>query len=89
MQRLKVDGYRGGMTTFGYPQCEHGDVANLSGTSTPLIIGESSLQDHDGAYFIDEVHKTFGMGGYRRIVTLGPKARGYTDFHGNQILPSS
>ena len=89
MQRLKVDGYRGTMTTFGYPRAEHGDVAQLSGTSAPLIIGEDSISDHNGAYFIDEVHKTFSTKGYRRVLTLGPKANGLTDFNGDLILTAA
>ncbi|MDF7809908.1 hypothetical protein [Hymenobacter sp. YC55] len=63
--RLRFDGYRGGFTTFGNPPAEHGDVAVLSDPDYP---------ERAGAYSIDEVVKTFGVGGSRRQIKLGPKA---------------
>jgi hypothetical protein len=63
--RLRFDGYRGGFTSFGLPAAEHGDVAVLTDPDYP---------ERAGSYFIDEVEKTFGVGGSRRIIKIGPKA---------------
>ena len=63
--RLRFDGYRGGFTSFGNPPAEHGDIAVLSDPDYP---------ERSGRYFIDEVVKTFGVGGSRRQIKLGPKA---------------
>ncbi len=57
-------GYRGGLTGFGVPVAEHGDVASLSDPDYP---------ERAGAYYIDAVSKTFGQGGSRRKLKLGPK----------------
>jgi hypothetical protein len=64
-KRLRFDGYRGGFTSFGNPPAEHGDIAVLSDPDYP---------ERAGRYFIDEVVKTFGVGGSRRQIKLGPKA---------------
>jgi hypothetical protein len=63
--RLRFDGYRGGFTSFGLPAAEHGAIAVLTDPVYP---------ERAGAYFIDEVVKTFGVGGSRRTIKLGPKA---------------
>lgn len=65
-KRLRFDGYKGGLTSFGLPAAEHGDIAVLSDPDYP---------EREGSYFIDEVVKTFGVGGSRRVIKLGPKAR--------------
>lgn len=65
-KRLRFDGYRGGLTSFGLPAAEHGDIAVLTDPDYP---------ERSGSYFIDEVVKTFGVGGSRREIKLGPKAR--------------
>ena len=64
--RLKFDGYRGGLTSFGVPAAEHGDIA---------VISDPDYPERAGSYFIDSVSKTFGVGGSRREIKLGPKAR--------------
>jgi hypothetical protein len=63
--RLRFDGYRGGLTSFGIPTAEHGDVA---------IITDPDYPERAGAYYIDSVTKTFGVNGSRRKLKLGPKA---------------
>lgn len=64
-ERLQFDGYRGGLTSFGVPAAEHGDVAALH---------DSDYPERSGRYYIDSVKKTFGVGGSRREIKLGPKA---------------
>ena len=63
--RLQFDGYRGGLTSFGVPTAEHGDIAVLS---------DSDYPERAGRYYIDSVTKTFGVNGSRRKLKLGPKA---------------
>ena len=63
--RLRFDGYRGSLSAFGVPACEHGDIAVLSDPDYP---------ERAGAYYIDSVTKTFGVSGSRRALKLGPKA---------------
>ena len=63
--RLRFDGYRGGLTSFGLPAAEHGDIATVTDPDYP---------EREGAYFIDSVTKTFGVNGSRRKLKLGPKA---------------
>jgi hypothetical protein len=62
--RLRFDGYRGGLTSFGLPAAEHGDIANIADPDYP---------ERAGAYFIDSVTKSFGVSGSRRKLKLGPK----------------
>ncbi len=60
------DGYRGdGLLTFGRPVANHGDIAELHDPEYP---------ERAGSYYIDGVTKTFGVGGSRRKIKLGPKA---------------
>jgi hypothetical protein len=63
--RLRYDGFRGGFTGFGLPACEHGDVA---------VISDPDYPERRGEYYIDSVTKTFGVGGSRRQVKIGPLA---------------
>ena len=63
--RLRFDGYRGGLTSFGVPAAEHGDIAAIQDPDYP---------ERAGAYYIDAVTKTFGVNGSRRRLKLGPKA---------------
>ncbi|HSW64984.1 MAG TPA: hypothetical protein VLH56_16980 [Dissulfurispiraceae bacterium] len=65
MERLKHDGYRGSMTCFGAPFVQHGDIIEL-------INNEKS--DTSGRYWVDAVSYSFGVGGYRQKIKLGPKA---------------
>jgi hypothetical protein len=64
-QQHHYTGYRGGLTGFGLPAAEHGDVATITDPDYP---------ERAGAYFIDAVTKTFGVSGSRRKLKLGPKA---------------
>ncbi|MBO2009166.1 hypothetical protein [Hymenobacter negativus] len=63
--RLRFDGYRGGLTSFGLPAAEHGDIARIT---------DPDYKERTGDYFIDAVSKTFGVNGSRRKLKLGPKA---------------
>lgn len=65
LARLRFDGYRGGLTTFGVPFVEHGDIVEVLDPDYP---------ERDGAFSVDKVEKIFGLGGSRRVVKLGPKA---------------
>ncbi|GAA4349788.1 hypothetical protein GCM10023185_06800 [Hymenobacter saemangeumensis] len=65
LARLRFDGYRGTVTTFGIPLVEHGDV---------VTIIDGSYPERDGDFAVDKVSKSFGTGGSRRTITLGPKA---------------
>ena len=62
--RLRFDGYRGGLTSFGLPAAEHGDIAAIRDPDYP---------EREGPYYIDSVTKTFGVNGSRRQLKLGPK----------------
>jgi hypothetical protein len=64
-KRLRFDGYRGSLTGFGLPATEHGDIVHLTDPDYP---------EREGEYYIDKVVKTFGVGGSRRITSIGPKA---------------
>ena len=57
-------GYRGGLTGFGVPLVEHGDIARVEDPDYP---------ERAGAYYIDSVTKAFGINGSRRRAKLGPK----------------
>jgi hypothetical protein len=65
LKRLRFDGYRGTLTTFGIPLVEHGDV---------VTIQDSNYPEREGDFAVDKVSKSFGTGGSRRVITLGPKA---------------
>lgn len=65
MNKLKVDGYRGGIVSFGQPFAKHGDVANILDKLYP---------ERAGKYFIDEANLVFGVGGFRREIQIGVKA---------------
>ncbi|TNE29206.1 MAG: hypothetical protein EP346_07010 [Bacteroidetes bacterium] len=65
LDKLKYDGYRGSFTAFGVPVVRHGDIVNLT---------HPEEADKAGSYFVDKVETTFGMDGYRQIITLGAQA---------------
>ncbi|GGF22220.1 hypothetical protein [Hymenobacter cavernae] len=65
LARLRFDGYRGTLTTFGVPLVEHGDV---------VVIQDPDYPEREGSFSVDKVIKSFGTGGSRRNITLGPKA---------------
>jgi|ERR1035437_8722777 hypothetical protein len=56
-------GYEGSFTTFGHKMIRPGDSINLTSTKYP---------ERNGAYLVNTVFRTFGNGGYRQEVTLGP-----------------
>lgn len=60
---MKFDGFRGAITTFGLPYAEPGMIAQ--------IIDNRFDGARSGKYFIDAVTTTFGVGGFRREVTIG------------------
>jgi hypothetical protein len=64
-QRLRYSGYRGSLLSFGVPAAEHGDIA---------VISDPDYPERAGEYFIDGVSKTFGVGGSRRKLLIGPLA---------------
>ena len=64
LQRFKYTGFNGTFTTFGEPYIRHGDAIKLVNKKLP---------ERDGFYLVDEVTTTFGFGGFRQNVKLGPK----------------
>ena len=66
LDRLKFDGYEGGVTTFAIPFAKHG--------FTTVLVDKLNEQK-SGSYYIDEVTTTLNdMGAYHRVIKLGPKA---------------
>jgi hypothetical protein len=63
--KLKVDGYKGNIVTFGRPYCQHGYVA---------VFTDNEYPEHAGKYFIDSVETRFGVDGFRRIIKIGGQA---------------
>lgn len=64
IDRLRYDGYRGGVTTFGQPFVRHGDVVNLF---------DSFFPDRSGRYLVKQSNPSYGMGGYRQQIELDSK----------------
>lgn len=64
LPKLKYEGYRGGLTTFGSPAIKHGDTIELADLKFP---------ERSGEYLVDEVVTTQGMNGYRQKIKLGAK----------------
>lgn len=65
IDRLKYDGFRGSITTFGEPHVAHGDIVRLS---------HPRNADKAGKYWVDQVSYNFGVNGYRQKIQLGPRA---------------
>lgn len=65
LDKLKYDGYKGKIRSFGFPFCLHGDIAEIS---------DELYTERTGAYFIDEVEVECGLSGFKRTLTLGGKA---------------
>lgn len=66
LARLKYDGYRGTLTSFGLPYVQHGYTANIVNLQN---------SDRNGDYYVDRVVTEFyNQGAIRRIVTIGRKA---------------
>lgn len=64
--RLKYDGYRGALTTFGTVKAVHGDV---------LVLQDNEFPERNGAYYVDRVGTAFSTGGgLRKTFTLGMRA---------------
>jgi hypothetical protein len=64
LPKLKYEGYRGGLTTFGSPTIKHGDTIELTDLKFPERAGE---------YLVDEVVTTQGLNGFRQQIALGAK----------------
>ncbi|MDB9476797.1 MULTISPECIES: hypothetical protein [Nostocales] len=64
-EKLYYSGYRGSFTAFGIPTVKMGDIVDLQ---------DSLYPENGGRYWVDEVVVTAGMDGFRRQITLGPKA---------------
>ena len=62
IKEYKFDGLEGSIATFGEPFVRHG---MLAGIHDPIQPG------YDGSYIINSVATTFGLGGFRREVSLG------------------
>lgn len=65
LKKYKVDGFDGGVTTFGIPVVRHGDKVALRSNLYP---------DRNGTYYVEEIRVVFGESGYRRQLKLGEKA---------------
>jgi hypothetical protein len=63
-EKLKVNGYKGKITSFLVPYATRGMGAEIKDKNFP---------DRKGLYFIPKVTTTFGQNGARRIVELGSK----------------
>lgn len=62
--KLRYEGYKGTLTTFGEPFALHTDKVELTDARYP---------ERNGKYGIKKVVRTFGMGGYRQDIELGQK----------------
>jgi hypothetical protein len=65
MEKLKVEGYRGSIDTFGQPLVEHTDVVKLEDDKYP---------EKNGNYFADGVKFSFSSSGYQNTIEIGGKA---------------
>jgi hypothetical protein len=65
MEKLKVEGYRGSIDTFGQPLVEHTDVVKLEDDKYP---------EKNGNYFVDGVKFSFTSSGYENTLEIGGKA---------------
>ena len=71
----KYSGYRGKFKAFGIPLVEQGDIVSLS---------DPDFKDHDGKYYVDAVFPSFGEGGIRQHIELGPLADSVYKFTSNE-----
>jgi hypothetical protein len=65
LRRMQYDGYTGAIETFGQPVAQHGDIVRILDAAYP---------ERDGNYYIDATSVRWGVDGYRRTLTLGPRA---------------
>lgn len=60
IEGLRYSGYSGSFTAFGVPRVEHGDVVQIT----------DDRHNRKGNYYVRKVVKTFGVSGYRQVITL-------------------
>lgn len=65
MEQFKVDGYKGGLVSFGIPFVKHGYIANLVDDEYP---------ERSGKYYIESVKTEFSPSGFRRNIEPGKRA---------------
>lgn len=65
LKLFKFDGLQGSFEAFGEPYAAHSMIAKFTDDLQP---------EYNGSYLIDAVKVKFGIGGYRREITLGKKA---------------
>lgn len=61
LRKFYYTGYSGNFTTFGLPSVRHGDEAKIK---------DIVLPERNGGYLIKAVEKSFGVEGFRQIITL-------------------
>lgn len=66
LDRLKIDGFSGGVRTFAIPFVKHGYTASVE---------NNEYKERSGDYYVDGVTTTLNdMGAYHRVVKLGANA---------------
>jgi hypothetical protein len=66
LDRLKYDGFQGGLVTFGIPFVKHGYTASIENTE---------FKERSGDYYIDSITTTLNdMGALHRNTKIGPRA---------------
>lgn len=64
LKTMKLAGYRGKLTCFGWPGTKAGDKITITDRQYP---------DREGTYLVDAVTISFNENGYRRVLELGYK----------------
>ena len=65
LKKLKFEGYRGTITTFGIPKVQHSEIVRLY---------DNRLEERSGqAYLVDKVKTSWGTGGYRQDIEIARK----------------
>ncbi len=64
LERLRYDGYRGTLTTFGEPNVKHGDIVKLI---------DIENTEREGRYLVKKVTTTFNERGYRQMLDIETK----------------
>lgn len=65
LSTLKYEGYYGSLTGFGEPFIKHSGVVQIEDDKYPR---------RTGRYLVDRVETSFGTGGFKRKLDVGPKA---------------
>lgn len=66
LDRLKYDGFQGGIVSFAIPYVKHGYTATIE---------NNEFKERSGDYYIDSITTTLNdRGAYHRVVKIGPKA---------------